>query len=67
MSGMSSTDATTHAINNLIHTLYNPPTSIPLITIVNMQKESLISLAKIFVKSTSPAVPPRVPARGAYQ
>ena len=67
MSKMSSTDATINAAHDLIHAVYNPSPDIPLLTLGNSHKEELISLAEIFGKSTSPAVPPRVPVRGAFQ
>ena len=39
----------------------------PLVTQGNYQKESLVNLEEIFRKATTPAVPSRVPFRGAYQ
>ena len=61
MPKMSSTDAIIHAAQDLIHALKNPAPASPLVTLGNLRKESLRSLADIFVKVTSPAEPPRVP------
>ena len=66
MPKMSSTDATIHAAHDLIHSLQNSESESPPVTLENTHKESLRSLSGIFVKATSPAVPPRVPARGSY-
>ena len=64
---MSSTDAKIYAAQDLTFALQNPEPEIPLVKLVNSQKKSLISLAEIFRKSAPPAVPMRVPVRGAYQ
>ena len=64
---ISSTDATIYAAQDLINLLQNPEPARPLVTLVNAHKEPFISLADIFGKSTSPAVPTRVPVRGEYQ
>ena len=64
MPKMSSTDATIHAVHDLIRAIYNPAPAIPLVTLVNLHKEALISLADIFEKSTSPAVPLRITIGG---
>ena len=59
--------ATIHDALDLIHALHNPALTIPLVTLENSHKESLISPADIFGKSTSPVVPPGLPFRGKYQ
>ena len=43
MPKFSSTDATIHAAQDLIHELQNPAPDIPLVTLVNVHKEALIS------------------------
>ena len=60
MPKMSSTAATIHAAKDIIHGLKNSSPARPLVTLVNLHKEALISLADIFEKSTSPAVPLRI-------
>ena len=67
MTKISSTDASIYAAQYLIHALNNSAPEIPLVTLGNLHKESLRSLSEIFVISTYPAVPMRVPVRGAYQ
>ena len=66
MPKMSSTDATIHSALELIHALHNLEPGIPLVTLVNLHKESLKYLAEIFAKLTSSAVPPGVTIDGAY-
>ena len=66
MPTISSTNATIHAAQDLIHALQTPEPASPLVTLENAHKEALIYLADIFGKSTSPAVPPRVPVNQAY-
>ena len=63
MPQMSSINATCHAAQDLIYALPNPAPASPLIKLGHRQKESLKTLADIFRKSNSPAVPPRVPVR----
>ena len=65
MPRMSSTEATIHAAQYLIRALQNPAPAIPLATLGNAHKEALRSLAEIFGKATSPAIPLRMPVRGA--
>ena len=60
MPHISSKDATIHTAQDLIHSLYNPAPVIPLVTLVNTYNEALITLARIFDKSTSPEIPTRV-------
>ena len=67
MPKMSSTDATIHVAQDLIHALQNPEPASPLVALVNSHKEALIFLADIFGTITSPAVPPRVSVRRACQ
>ena len=67
MTKMSSTDTIIHSAQALIHVIYNPEPASPLVKLINLNKEELIYLADIFVKATSPAVPPKVPVRGSYQ
>ena len=67
MPKMSSTDATIHAAQDLIHALDNSSPESQLVTLGNSQKEEFISLLEILGKATSPAVPPKVPIRGSYQ
>ena len=57
MQKMSSTDATIHAAQDLIHALKNPAPKIPLIPLVNLHKEALIYPSYKFEKETSPRVP----------
>ena len=64
MPKMSTTDATIHATQDLIHSLQNSEPARPLFTLVNSHKESLRSLSEIFIKATSAAVPLRVPIQG---
>ena len=66
MPKMSSTDATIHAAQDLIHALQNLAPARPLVTLVNVHKEALGFLSDIFGKATSPSVPPRVPIKEAY-
>ena len=64
---MSSKDATFHAAHDLIYALHNPAPAIPLVKLVNGQKEELTALAEIFRKPIPPESPPRVPVRGVVQ
>ena len=64
MPKMSSTDAKVRAAQGLICEIHNPAPDIPLVTLGNTHKEALRSLADIFLKPTSPAVPPRVLVEG---
>ena len=66
MPKMSSTDATIHAVQDLIIALQNPSPSRPLVTVINVHKEALIYLANIFGKAAPSAVPQRVPINEAY-
>ena len=59
-------DAIIHSPQDLIGELQNPAPAIPLVTLGNIHNKALISLENIFIKLTSPAVPPRVPLEGAY-
>ena len=67
MPKMTTTDATIHATHYLMYALQNIAPEIPPVKLVNTHKEALISLAEIFRKSTSPAVPLRVLIRKLYQ
>ena len=67
MPKMSPTDSKIHAAQDLVNVLQNPAPDIPLATLGHKHKEELRPLLDIFGKSTSPAVPMRVPVRGAYQ
>ena len=60
---MSSMDATFHAAQYLIYELQNPPPASPLTKLGNGNREKLRTVAEIFRKSKTPAVPPRVPVR----
>ena len=58
-----------HAAQNLMCALKNPAPARPLVIIVtlgNVHKEAMISLAEIFGKVTSPEVLLRVPIKEAY-
>ena len=66
MPKMSSTDATIHAVQDLIIALQNASPSRPLVTVINVHKEALIYLANIFGKAAPSAVPQRVPINEAY-
>ena len=61
------TDTKIHAAQDLIHALHHTATDIPLVTLGNAHKETLISITDIFVNAISPSIPHRVPVRGAYQ
>ena len=63
MPNMSSTDATIHAAQDLIHALQNTEPASPLVTPGNAHKEALISLEETFVKAPPPAVPLRAPIK----
>ena len=58
---MSSMDATYHAAQYLIYALHDPAPASPLVKLGNGHNEALNTLAEIFRKSNSPAVPLRVP------
>ena len=60
MPNISSTDAAIHAAQDLIRALQNPAPCSSLVTLGNTHNEAMISLEKIFDKSTSPAIPLRV-------
>ena len=62
-----STNAKIHAAQDLINALKNPAPEIPILKLGHSQKETLKYLTEIFRKTTSAAVPPRVPVRGEYQ
>ena len=63
MPQISSMDATYHAAQELICALHRTETAILIVKLGNGQKESLRTLAEIFRKANSPAVPPRAPVR----
>ena len=63
MPKLSSTDAEIYAAQDLIHALQNPAPTRPLVTLGYVHKKALISLAKIFGKTTSLDVPQRVPIK----
>ena len=60
---MSSTDATYHAAQDLIHVLHNPEPVRNLVKLGHGHKEAFNTLANIFRKANPPAVPLRVPVR----
>ena len=64
---MYSTDAETHALQDLIHAIQNPAHARPILKLGNEHKEALRYLGEIFGKSPPPEISPRVPVRGAYQ
>ena len=66
MPKISSTDVTIHSTQYLIHALQNPAPAIPLVTLVNLHKEAVISLADMIGKATPPAEPLRVPIEETY-
>ena len=63
MPWMSCMDETYHSAQYLIYAQQNPVPSIPLVKLGYGHKESLKTLANIFIKANLPAVPPRVPVR----
>ena len=63
MPKMSSMDATYHATQDLIYALHNPSPESLLIKIGHGNKEELKTLADIFRKEKTPAIPPRVTVR----
>ena len=67
MPNISSTYTTINTLQGLIYALQNTTPARLLVKTGNSHNEALRSLAKIFIKSTPPEVPPRVPVRGAYQ
>ena len=54
MPKISSTDASIHSTQYLICALHNPEPASALVKPVNFHKESVISLAEIFIKSNPP-------------
>ena len=56
-------DATYHAAQDLIYALQNPAPANPFVKLGHLQKESLKTLAVIFIKGNPPALPLRVPVR----
>ena len=57
MPKMFSTDATIHAVQYLFIALQNTAPGRPLVSVINVHKEALISLANIFGKAAPPEVP----------
>ena len=64
---MSSTDATFHTRQDLIYALQNPEPTRSLVRLGNVHKDSLRTLAEIFIKPNPPEVPLRVTVRRAFQ
>ena len=64
---MSSMDKKFHAAHDLMYALKNPAPAIHLVKLGNLHKEALRTLAEIFIKEKTPAVPPRVPVREVVQ
>ena len=67
MSKMSSKYATFHAAQDLFYALQNPVTERPLVKLGYGNKEALNTLAEVFIKSSPPAVPQRVPVSEGVQ
>ena len=60
MPKLYSTNAPILSAEDIIHELRNPAPISPLVTLGNLHKEAMISLAEIFVKATSQELPLRV-------
>ena len=67
MPQISSAYARIHAAQDLIYALQNPAPAIPQVKLGKIHKKSLRYLMEILRKSTPPALPLKVPVRGAYQ
>ena len=65
MPKLYSKNATINSTEDLIHELKNLAPVSPLVTLVNLHKEAMISLAEIFGKETSQELPLRVLIEGA--